>query len=91
MNLEKNFRDYPKHSSHGAASTIITMSGIVGKSAHKSPVSPENVGDPRKGMSARVDFRYADGVEVQNKFPSLWDKPHRGTYLDFLELKQGRT
>lgn len=34
-----------------------------------------------KGMEARVDFRYANGVEVQSKFPGNWTKPYRGPYL----------
>jgi hypothetical protein len=34
-----------------------------------------------KGMEARIDFRYANGVEVQFKFPGNWKKPYRGPYL----------
>ena len=34
-----------------------------------------------KGMSTRVDFRYANGIEVRSKFPATWSKPQRGPYL----------
>ena len=33
-----------------------------------------------KGMEARIDFRYANGVEVRSKFPGNWTKPYRGPY-----------
>jgi predicted dehydrogenase len=34
-----------------------------------------------KDMNARIDFRYANGVEVQSKHPGTWKKPLRGPYL----------
>jgi hypothetical protein len=34
----------------------------------------------RKGMSARIDFRYANGVEVQSKYQA-YTKPQRGPLL----------
>ena len=33
-----------------------------------------------KGSSARIDFRYANGVEVQSRF-TAWEKPYRGPHL----------
>ena len=34
-----------------------------------------------QGMNARVDFRYASGIEVRSKFPGDWSVPRRGPYL----------
>ena len=32
-------------------------------------------------MASRVDFRYANGVEVQAKYPATWKKPYHGPYF----------
>ena len=32
-------------------------------------------------MNARVDFRYASGIEVRSKFPGDWSVPRRGPFL----------
>ncbi len=34
-----------------------------------------------QGMNARIDYRYANGVEVHFRFPATWKKPYRGPYL----------
>ncbi|MFZ1932175.1 MAG: Gfo/Idh/MocA family oxidoreductase [Thermoguttaceae bacterium] len=75
-----DWRDYSGGGTDMMAHSLDMVQFALGAD-DSGPVEFWLVDGPGKGMNARVDFRYANGVEVQCKFPALWDNPHRGPYL----------